>query len=116
MAVTDLVARWASLNDLSVADQPFALAALASDPPAGAEEVATPNRASATFLIDATGQPSAIAFISFGGHWMTTMAELCRWLKLSAFAPPAPREDAERHFIVVGRPGAAEPKWLAEQL
>lgn len=111
----DLVTRWAALNGLKVTDQPFGLHQLADDPPAGAEQVSTPNAENATFLVDATGQPAAIAFISFGGQWMTSMGELCRWMKLTAFRPPAPREDGDKHFIIVMRPSAVEPKWVEEQ-
>lgn len=111
----DLVARWAALNGLTVAPEPFGLHQLADAPPAGADTVPTPNAESATFLVDATGRPSAIVFISYGGHWLRELADLVHWLKLSAFAPPAPREDGDKHFIIVMRSGAAEPHWLPEQ-
>lgn len=112
---SDLVRHWAELNGLTVVPEAFGLHELSENPPAGADQVRTPNAESATFLVDAQGQPSAIVFVSFGGQWMATMGELCRWMKLPAFKPPAPREDGDTHFIVVGRPGGAEPKWLDEQ-
>ncbi len=111
----DLLQSWAALNHLTIADQPFGLHALAVDPPAGAEQVATPNAENAACLLDATGQPAAIVFMSWGGQWMRETSDLCRWLKLSAFGPPAPRDKGERHFIVIRKAGAAEPKWLPEQ-
>lgn len=111
----DLVARWAALNGLTITDQPFGLHQLADDPPAGADTVPTPNSESAVFLVGAEGQPAAIVFHSFGGHWLREAGDLVRWMKLSAFAPPAGRDEADRHFIVVGRPGAVEPRWLPEQ-
>lgn len=111
----DLVAGWAELNRLSIAPEPFGLHALADDPPAGGDQVRNPNAENSHHFVDAEGQPAAIVFVSFGGHWLRELADLVRWMKLSAFAPPRPREDGERHFIVVGRSGAAEPKWLPEQ-
>lgn len=111
----DLVRRWARANGLTISDHPFALAALASDPPAGAGEVVTPNAGNAMFLHDAEGQPAAVVFLSFGGHWLREAGDLVRCMRLSAFTPPAPREDGDKHFIIVGRPGAPEPRWLPEQ-
>lgn len=112
----DHVTRWAAINGLAIAPEPFGLHRLAVDPPAGADTVPTPNAENAVHLVDAEGQPAAIAFVSFGGHWLRELADLVRWLGLTPFAPPRPREDGERHFIIVMRPGAAEPKWLPEQL
>lgn len=113
---SDLVARWSILNGLTVAPTPFALAALATDPPAGAGRVETPNSEIAVHLVDGEGKPAAIVFHSFGGHWVRELRDLVQWMKLTPFAPPAPREDGDKHFIVVMRPGATEPRWLDEQL
>lgn len=111
----NLVRRWAALNGLTITDQPFGLHQLADDPPAGAKQVQTPNIENAVFLVDEEGRPAAVVFVSYGGQWMATMGELCRWMRLSAFRPPAPRDEADKHFIVVSRPGAVEPRWLREQ-
>jgi hypothetical protein len=102
-------------NKLRIAERPFGLHQLASDPPAGADQVKNPNEECASYLVDDQGRPAAIVFVSWGGRWMRDMADLCRWLKLPAFAPPAPRDEADRHFIVVARPGFGEPQWLPEQ-
>lgn len=112
----DLVSRWAHANGLAVAPEPFGLHQLANEPPAGADQTPTPNAENAVFLVDAKGRPAAVVFASHGGRWMTSMGELCRWMRLSAFVPPRPGEDGERHFIAVMRSGAAEPVWLPEQL
>lgn len=112
---SDLVARWAELNGLTAAPEPFALHRLADHPPAGADAVPTPNGESATFFMDPEGRPAAVIFYSFGGRWLRELADLVRWMKLSPFAPPRPHDGGERHFLVVGRPGAPEPRWLPEQ-
>lgn len=111
----DLLRRWAALNGLTVAAEGFGLHALADNPPAGADQVRNPNAENAICLIDAEGRPAGIVFHSFGGQWMREAGDICRWMKLSAFRPPAPRDEADRHFVVVGRAGAVEPKWLPEQ-
>lgn len=114
--MTDLVTRWAALNGLTIAPAPFGLHQLAVDPPAGADQVTTPNAESATHLVDAEGKPAAAVFVSYGGHWLRELADLVRWMKLSPVAPPRRPEDGEKLFLVVGRPGAPEPFWLPEQL
>lgn len=111
----DLVTRWAVLNGLSVAPKPFGLHQLADNPPAGADQTPNPNAENAAHLVDAEGKPAAVAFHSFGGQWVRELRDLVAWLKLSPFAPPAPVEEGERLFLVVGRPGAVEPTWLPEQ-
>lgn len=111
----DLVQRWAALNDLTPAPEPFGLHELADDPPAGADQVQTLNAENATHLVDEEGYPAAVAFHSFGGHWVRELRDLVRWLKLSPFAPPGHVEEGDRMFLVVGKADAAEPQWLPEQ-
>lgn len=113
--IADLVTRWAALNGLAVTDQPFGLHQLADNPPAGADQTPNPNAENAVHLVDAEGKPAAIVFVSWGGQWMRELADVVRWMRLSAFAPPAPAEEGERLFLVVGRPDAPEPRWLPER-
>lgn len=113
---TEIIHRWAVLNGLSIAAEPFGLHVLADDPPTGADSTPTPNEENAVHLVDAEDRPAAVVWYFHRGHWMRELRDLCRWLKLPAFAPPCFVNQGDALFLVVRRTGATEPRWLSEQL